>query len=41
MNQLNAAAGLELLAAQRWLDRVIAHAQRLANVLVDNSRKPS
>ena len=41
VNQLNAAAGLELLAAQRWLDRVIAHAQRLANVLVDNSRKPS
>ena len=41
VNQLNAAAGLELLAAQRWLDRVIAHAQRLANVLVDNSRKSS
>ena len=41
VNQLNAATGLELLAAQRWLDRVIAHAQRLANVLVENSRKPS
>ena len=40
VNQLNAATGLELLAAQRWLDRVVAHAQRLANVLVENSRKP-
>ncbi|WP_171334482.1 Na/Pi cotransporter family protein [Acinetobacter stercoris] len=32
-HQLSAAKSLELFAAQRWLDRLIAHSQRLANVL--------
>ncbi len=31
--QLNAAKTLELLAAQRWLDRLVAHSHRLINVL--------
>ena len=33
VQHLSAARSLELLAAQRWLDRLIAHTQRLANVL--------
>lgn len=32
-HQLNAAYSLELFAAQRWLDRLIEHSQRLAKVL--------
>lgn len=39
LNHLNAAKGLELLAAQRWLARTIAHTQRLANVLYENAQK--
>lgn len=31
--QLNAAKTFELLAAQRWLDRLVAHSYRLINVL--------
>lgn len=34
-HQLSAAKTLELLAAHRWLDRVIAHHNRLMRVLVD------
>lgn len=37
-NQLSAAKTLELLAAQRWLDRLIAHSQRLANVFNESSQ---
>ena len=33
--QLSAAKNVELLAAQRWLERVIAHTKRLARVLMD------
>lgn len=33
VQHLSAARSLELLDAQRWLDRLIAHTQRLANVL--------
>ncbi|AOA58831.1 Na/Pi cotransporter family protein [Acinetobacter larvae] len=36
-HQLSAATSLELLAAQRWLERLIAHSQRLANVLDENA----
>lgn len=32
----NAATSFDLLAAQRWLDRTIAHSQRLAKVLADH-----
>lgn len=35
LNRLSAAKNLQLLAAQRWLERLIAHTQRLANVLVE------
>ena len=31
--QLNAVKTLELLAAQRWLERLISHSLRLVNVL--------
>lgn len=33
IHKLSAARNLELLASQRWLDRLIAHTQRLANVI--------
>lgn len=33
LHKLSAARNLELLASQRWLDRLIAHTQRLANVI--------
>lgn len=33
--QLSAAKNVEILAAQRWLERVIAHTKRLASVLKD------
>lgn len=36
-HQLSAATSLELLAAQRWLERLIAHSKRLANVLEENA----
>lgn len=39
IHHLNAGKGVELLAAQRWLDRVIAHTQRLANVMSDEVRQ--
>lgn len=35
LHQLTAAKNVELLAAQRWLERLIAHTKRLANVLLD------
>lgn len=38
LNHLSAAKNLELLASQRWLERLIAHSQRLANVLKEKSR---
>ncbi|ALH94787.1 Na/Pi cotransporter family protein [Acinetobacter equi] len=37
LNKLSAARNLDLLAAQRWLDRLIAHTQRLANVMSEKS----
>ncbi|MDQ8935330.1 Na/Pi cotransporter family protein [Acinetobacter rudis] len=40
LHQLNAAKGLELLAAQRWMDRLIAHSYRLSNVLYESLDKP-
>lgn len=36
LHQLTAAKNVELLAAQRWLERLIAHTKRLSNVLVDS-----
>lgn len=36
-NGLNAAQRLELLAALRWLNRLITHTQRLTNVLMENA----
>lgn len=36
-HQMTAATGLELLAAQRWLERLIAHTKRLSNVLEDTA----
>ncbi|WP_173912718.1 Na/Pi cotransporter family protein [Acinetobacter sp. Marseille-Q1618] len=33
LNQLNAAKSVELLAAQRWIERLIAHTYRFSNVL--------
>jgi phosphate:Na+ symporter len=35
LNRLNAAKSLKLLAAKRWLDRLIAHTKRLSKVLAD------
>ena len=35
LNQLNAAKSLELLAAQRWIERLIAHTYRFSNVLYE------
>lgn len=37
LNHLSAARNLDLLASQRWLDRLIAHSQRFANVLQEKS----
>lgn len=39
VNQLNAAKGIELLAAQRWLDRLVAHTYRFSNVLYESILK--
>ncbi|BFM34479.1 MAG: hypothetical protein ACKO7M_10000 [Acinetobacter junii] len=39
VNQLNAAKGIELLAAQRWLDRLVAHTHRFSNVLYESILK--
>ncbi len=39
VNQLNAAKGIELLAAQRWMERLIAHTYRFSNVLYENILK--
>ncbi|WP_353173551.1 Na/Pi cotransporter family protein [Acinetobacter rudis] len=36
VHQLSAAKGLELLAAQRWMDRLIAHSYRFSNVLYES-----
>lgn len=36
-HQLSAAKTLQLLAAHRWLDRLIAHHHRFMNVLVDTN----
>lgn len=38
VNQLSAAKSLELLAAQRWMDRLIAHTYRFSNVLYENDQ---
>lgn len=35
LNQLSAAKSLELLAAQRWIERLIAHSYRFSNVLYE------
>lgn len=37
LNHFSAAKNLDLLASQRWLDRLIAHSQRLANVLKEKT----
>ncbi len=37
--QLNAAKTFELLAAQRWLDRLVAHSYRLINVLNERTKQ--
>ena len=39
VNQLNAAKGIELLAAQRWIDRLVAHTYRFTNVLYESILK--
>lgn len=39
LHQLSAAQGLELLAAQRWIDRLIAHTYRFTNVLYESFAK--
>lgn len=39
LHQLSAAQGLELLAAQRWMDRLIAHTYRFSNVLFESIEK--
>lgn len=36
LHQLSAAKGLELLASQRWMDRLIAHSYRFSNVLYES-----
>jgi len=38
IHQLSAATSLELLAAQRWLERLVAHSKRLINVLQENAQ---
>jgi phosphate:Na+ symporter len=35
LNRLSAARSLKLLAAKRWLDRLIAHTKRLSKVLAE------
>ena len=35
VNQLSASKGVELLAAQRWMDRLIAHSYRFSNVMYE------
>ena len=35
VNQMNASKGVELLAAQRWMDRLVAHTYRFSNVLYE------
>ena len=36
VNQMNASKGVELLAAQRWMDRLVAHTYRFSNVLYES-----
>lgn len=35
LNQLSAAKSLELLAAQRWIERLVAHTYRFTNVVYE------
>lgn len=35
VNQINGSKGVELLAAQRWMDRLVAHTYRFSNVLYE------
>lgn len=39
MNSLNAVQRLDLLAALRWLNRLISHTQRLSNVLFEDAKQ--